>query len=519
MGLFKPVTAIGPAYLKCGIMGFTGTGKTYTAGEIARGFWKLLVERKILDPKIPVNFIDTETGSDYEAKRFKSQGVPFWAFKTRAFEDLVSAIDETSKQHGILMIDSITHFWRELCESYAIRRHKKRLGFEDWAYLKSSDGWGKYADRFINAPCHILMCGRAGYEYDFFKDEETEKNELHKTGVKMKVEGETGYEPSLLILMDRRQESERDKDGVETIKVYRTATILKDRCHDMDGMLIRDPKFEDFMPFINNMDLGGQHVGIDLSRTSVDMIPEDKRAQYKKQMEKREIVLDEVKNVISKHIVGRSQGEQDRKATLLETHFGTRSWKKVESLTLDAVETGRNTLWQELEGQPYHYPKPGGEPPVTVTGEQLPDFEASPPNGLPNPTWHEPVKESEPAPVKQAEQPKQDAKPAAPPKAGKAAKDEPKQEAPAKQSPRPEASRSPSGNGDGPNSELGMLIESEITKATTLEDLQEAWQMMEDAFAANDLPSATLGRLRRMYTEREQDLKMPGVQSGKGDLF
>jgi len=40
-------------------------------------------------------------------------------------------------------------------------------------------------------------------------DEESGKKNLEKTGIKMKAKGELGYEPSLLVLMER----EMDKSG------------------------------------------------------------------------------------------------------------------------------------------------------------------------------------------------------------------------------------------------------------------------------------------------------------------
>jgi len=59
------------AYLKAGIMGFQGSGKTYTATRIASGLAKLSKKEK---PKIA--FFDTEKGSDffvkYGALRLKS---------------------------------------------------------------------------------------------------------------------------------------------------------------------------------------------------------------------------------------------------------------------------------------------------------------------------------------------------------------------------------------------------------------------------------------------------------------
>ncbi|WP_410501155.1 hypothetical protein QK891_01075 [Escherichia coli] len=53
------------AYLKAGIMGFAGDGKTYTASELAIGLVMLMRQRGIEAGNRPVMFLDTETGSDW----------------------------------------------------------------------------------------------------------------------------------------------------------------------------------------------------------------------------------------------------------------------------------------------------------------------------------------------------------------------------------------------------------------------------------------------------------------------
>jgi hypothetical protein len=105
---------------------------------------------------------------------------------------------------------SVTHTWRELCEAYLKQVNERRarharekhwtfkpqrsLEFQDWGTVKGlwNDNWTQF---YLNAPLHLIICGRAGYEYDF---EETDngKKELVKTGVKMRTEAEFGFEPS-----------------------------------------------------------------------------------------------------------------------------------------------------------------------------------------------------------------------------------------------------------------------------------------------------------------------------------
>jgi hypothetical protein len=98
---------------------------------------------------------------------------------------------------SVLIIDSITHVWKEFCQAYLRAKKRTYLKFDDWSYLKGDDGWQKFTDQFINSSIHVIFAGRAGFEYD--TDEETGKKTLECTGIKLKAEGETGYEPDLFV--------------------------------------------------------------------------------------------------------------------------------------------------------------------------------------------------------------------------------------------------------------------------------------------------------------------------------
>jgi hypothetical protein len=86
----------------------------------------------------------------------------------------------------------------------------------------------------------------------------------------MKAEGEMGYEPSLLVLMERRMEMDTKTD-----RHY--AKVIKDRSTLLDGREFQDPTFECLIPHIQCLNLGGRQLGVDTSRTSVAMIPADIR--------------------------------------------------------------------------------------------------------------------------------------------------------------------------------------------------------------------------------------------------
>lgn len=346
MALFKPAENT-QAYLKAGFMGLAGSGKTFTATDIAIGLIKHLKTAGIAYAEKPVYFLDTETGSDYVKPTFDKAGIKLMQAKTRSFADLVPAVEEAEKYGSILLIDSISHFWTEFTESYAKKRNRKRgLEFQDWAYLKQE--WRRFTDAYVNSSLHILMCGRMGYEYDFFQDD-SGKKQLEKTGVKMKAETETGYEPSILICM------EREMDGVDTKRQIRKAYVLKERFNIIDGCEFVNPSFKDFLPHIQLLNLGGKQLGVDLTRNSEGIIPEaNSDRDWKHREAQREIYLEKIQALMTEHsISARSDAGKTRVIELLKKHFLTTSWREVEGYSLDKIKDGFNKLHIELNGAPY----------------------------------------------------------------------------------------------------------------------------------------------------------------------
>lgn len=337
--LFKKAEST-TAYLKGGLLGFAGSGKTTTAALMAIGLINLLREKKLPEGDRPVFFLDTETGADYVKHRFDEAGIELHTAKTRAFSDLIPAVNEAQKGAGVMIIDSITHFWREFTEAYAKRKNRTRLEFSDWNYLKTE--WGKFTDRYINSSAHIILCGRAGYEYDFFEDADGKK-QLEKTGIKMKAETEMGYEPSLLVLMERSMEM-ADK------KVHREAHVIKERFGIIDGKTFKNPSFADFLPHIERLTLGGTQMGVDTSRTSEGMI-EPGTDSWPHEKRQREIWCEEIEGLLVKHFPSQSAEHKQQKLAMIEKVFHTRSWTKVQNSQSELIKQGFEEMKLML-GQP-----------------------------------------------------------------------------------------------------------------------------------------------------------------------
>jgi hypothetical protein len=358
MSLFKEAE-VTSAFLKMGLMGFAGSGKTHTASETAIGLINYMREKGVEYADKPAFFLDTETGSDWVKPRFEAAGIRLFTAKTRAFSDLLSAVKEAEKESSLLLVDSISHFWTEICDSYMKEKRRNRLQFEDWAFLKKA--WAGFTDQFINSQLHIILCGRAGYEYDYFQDE-AGKKQLEKTGIKMKAEGEMGYEPSLLVLMEREME-------METHKVHRTASIIKDRSTSIDGRQFHNPTFESFMPHIKYLNLGGRQLGVDTTRNSAAAIPADERDNRALH---RKIVLDEIESLLVRYYPGQSGTEKKTKLELLKTHFNA-SWTEMEKLMpLSDLRAGYDGLHVALEGEKSKYSYVREEAPAM--NDEIPEF-------------------------------------------------------------------------------------------------------------------------------------------------
>lgn len=330
------------AYFKAGFLGFPGSGKTYTASLLAIGIAHATGNNKVA-------FLDTETGSDFVLPKLRDAGLEVYQVKSRSFTDLLETIAECEKSGiGTLIIDSITHVWRDLVDSYDKKLNRKgRLQFQDWATVKGE--WKSYTDAYVNSKLHIIVCGRAGYEYDYDFNEDGTKD-LIKTDIKMKVESEFGFEPSLVVLMERTSENKEEikefigktdrksKDAKQTHKptsgskwIHR-AYVLKDRTDTLNGQTFDYPTFENFLPHFKALNIGGIHLGVDTSRTSEGRFDVEGKPQWQREQQARKIAMEEIEGEMIRAFPGQSKEEKKAKLDLLEYLLSTRSWTKIESL-------------------------------------------------------------------------------------------------------------------------------------------------------------------------------------------
>lgn len=218
------------AAVKMGIYGPSGSGKTFTALLMAEGLAKLTGKR--------IAFVDTERGTDFYCqpvpdRKPHPEAFDFDALYTRSITEALDAVKALDpKEYAVIVVDSITHIWEAAMNAYSGKYTKAgTIPFHAWGKIKKP-----YKDLMtflLNTPLHIFICGRQGNEWA--EDENTE--ELKKVGVKMKAEGETPYEPHILI---RMESVKHPKDKVATI----TAFAEKDRTGILAGKTIEWPTFE-----------------------------------------------------------------------------------------------------------------------------------------------------------------------------------------------------------------------------------------------------------------------------------
>lgn len=365
MSILQPAVS-SSAFLKAGILGFQGGGKTLTSAKCLIGLYKYTQELGINDGTKPVAMFDTEKGSDWLIPIFKAAGVPFVVAKRKAFADLLKVMDEAESEAFGLLIDSVTHPWRELVESYLRKKERSYLAMDDWGYLKGEHGWQQFTDRFVNSKLHIVMAGRAGYEYENYVEDGRKK--MEKVGTKMKTEGETGYEPDLLILMEQ-------VENLRTGQVVHRATVQKDRSTLLDGQQFDNPDFDSFLPHIKCLALGSPHIGVGVTGDSQHLLKLQKRDWAPVQ---RDICIDEIQTLLAMHYP--SQNAEDKKARLkgMLTHFNA-TWTEIEKvMPLPDLRAGYDSLHRELEGSPSKYASAiAADARPNDLNDSLPDFAAA----------------------------------------------------------------------------------------------------------------------------------------------
>ena len=322
-------SATPPAFLKMAMYGYAGSGKTYTAAKVLAQFIREFA------PDLQLAMYDTEGGAGYIGEMVKSlSGKPLLVIPATSFSELKDFVALCPGKY-VGLVDSVTHPWRTLCEDFLDAKRSRvanaggnpqttKLSGFDYGPIK--EVWNRgFSDPFKFLPAHLCYLGRAGVEWETKVTEEG-KEESSAKGTKMKAEGETAYEASLLIEMVR-EGNPAYAAGKSTTQWLHQAQVVKDRANRLTGQSSNDPDIEFFRPHIEFL-LGGTHAA------PTDHPPQTFEAGHGKNWEtlkrERAAVLEEIKDDLVSHFPGQKAEEKKAKVDLLRRAFGTSSWTALE---------------------------------------------------------------------------------------------------------------------------------------------------------------------------------------------
>ncbi|HTC01030.1 MAG TPA: hypothetical protein VK705_10135 [Ferruginibacter sp.] len=322
-------------FLKASFGGFAGAGKSLTASMLSAGAYKQMGLKK------PILIIDNEKGSRFLIPFFKKElpDTKVYIKDTTSLVDVLEAMDMLNRgEIDLLHIDSLTKVWYAFINEYKEKNRVVFMQMLDWAKILP-DWQAKFSDRFVNISGSIVFTGRGGYTYE--KEEDTtdlngkvKKGAMVKSGVKMKMAGETPFEPDLNIWM----EMEQIEDGEGKREVFREATIFKDRSGVIDGKTFKNPTYKDFKPVVDF--IIGLPTGEVAGETSTSSLAPTEDYTGRNKQQQKGIYLEEIENVFTALSLGTSVDAKKLKVYILEKLFKTASWKAIEIMKMEDLEVG-----------------------------------------------------------------------------------------------------------------------------------------------------------------------------------
>jgi hypothetical protein len=201
-GLFQKAKR-SKSYLKIGVAGVSGSGKTYGALLLARGLLGGSLDECVV--------IDTENGSANLYDSLGNYSVVDFAppFHPERYAKIIGlAVDEGFK---CIIIDSTSHEWDG--EGGCLDLQTKFGGrFQDWA--KVTPLHKKFLDAILQSKAHVICCTRKKSEYAV--DQSGGKTKVMKMGVKDVQRDGFEYELTVAfeITTDHIATSTKDRTGL-----------------------------------------------------------------------------------------------------------------------------------------------------------------------------------------------------------------------------------------------------------------------------------------------------------------
>lgn len=331
-------------FIKASFGGFQGSGKTRTATEFLIGAYKKL------SCSHPVLFIDNEKGSRFLIPLLKKHNIPVIVKDTVNLSDVIQAFKFLeSKEIDFLFVDSLTKIYYKFIKDYKLKNKRSFMSLMDWG--KILPAWQEeFSDRFVNTEGNIIFTGRGGFEYEKEDDvvddngNVTEKGQFVKSGMKMKIAGETPYETDLNVWMQLEKEIKKGKPFQQNV-----AYILKDRSDTINGKSYINPTFKQFSPIVNFI-LGLEIGEVKKESFDVNLTPGNDKDYFELQ-QRRKIEIEKIEAVFELHNLGspRSAADKKVKTAIIQKVFKTTSKTEIEKMLPQDLNFRRQELEELFE--------------------------------------------------------------------------------------------------------------------------------------------------------------------------
>lgn len=203
------------AKLRLGLIGMSGSGKTYSSLKIAAHLGGR------------VALIDTERGSASKyAGLFEFDTLELDTFSPQTYIEAIRAAGAAG--YDILIIDSLSHAWfgkggaLEMVDN-AAKRSQSHNSYVAWREVTPLHN--QLIDAILQVPCHVIATMRAKSEYVMDKDERTGKTMPRKVG----------------LAPIQRDGMEYEFDVVADMTAELDMVVSKSRCPALTGAVINKP--------------------------------------------------------------------------------------------------------------------------------------------------------------------------------------------------------------------------------------------------------------------------------------
>jgi hypothetical protein len=191
--LFQPAE-VTSAFIKLGLLGFQGGGKTLTASKVTIGLVNHMRELGIARRHQAGRDVRHRKGSDWLIPDFEKAGA---SVRRRQDEGVRRTAEGDGRSRGQRLGADHRQHHPSVARARGILPAQERALVPGDGRLGLPQGRARLAA--VHRPLRQFQAahrdgGRAGFEYENYVEDGRKK--MEKVGTKMKTEGETGYEPS-----------------------------------------------------------------------------------------------------------------------------------------------------------------------------------------------------------------------------------------------------------------------------------------------------------------------------------